>query len=117
MIYFPGGLHKRFSSPNDDQSIVGAIYLVMLVIWCLTLGIFVCVNKCRKMKPKRSAIVRSESMRNVFKNLWFEGLQRPGTEIPEECNADESDVLTNLEHGHIDEIGHVALNISQESIF
>ncbi|PIC13222.1 hypothetical protein B9Z55_027871 [Caenorhabditis nigoni] len=116
MIHFPAGLHKPFSSPNEDPSIVGAIYLVMLVIWCLTLGIFVCVNKCRKMKPKRRAIVRSESMRNVLKNLWFEGLQRPGTEMPEEFNADESDVVTNSERSHIDQIGHVALNISQENI-
>ncbi|CAP30895.1 Protein CBG11797 [Caenorhabditis briggsae] len=81
MIYFPGGLHKPFSSPNDDQSIVGAIYLVMLVIWCLTLGIFVCVNKCRKMKPKRSAIslttasllvmTRRERFRRDFMNGMF----------------------------------------------
>ncbi|CAO4384655.1 unnamed protein product [Caenorhabditis nigoni] len=112
MIHFPGGHHKLLSSPNDGQSIVGAIYLVMLVGWCLTLGIFVCVNKCKKMKPKRSPIVRSESMRNVLKNLWFEGLQRPGTEMPEKFNADESEVVI-LERGHIDQIGHVALNFSQ----
>ncbi|CAO4384644.1 unnamed protein product [Caenorhabditis nigoni] len=114
MIHFPGGLHKPFSSPNDDQSIVGAIYLVMLIFWCLILGIFLCVHKCRKMKPKRSAIVRSESMRNVLKNLWFEGLQRPGTELIEEINADEINMVTNMERGHINRIGHVALNISQE---
>ncbi|CAO4384674.1 unnamed protein product [Caenorhabditis nigoni] len=96
MIHFPGGLHKPLSSPNDDQSIVGAIYLVMLVLWCLTLGIFVCANKCKKMKPKRS-----------------NRLQRPGTEMPEEFNAAESEVVI-LERGHIDQIGHVASKISQE---
>ncbi|CAO4384609.1 unnamed protein product [Caenorhabditis nigoni] len=114
MINFPGGLHKPFSSSNDDQSIVGAIYLVMLVFWCLILGIFLCVHKCRKMKLKRRVIVRSESMRNVLKNLWFEGLQRPGTELIEEINADEVNVVTNMERGHIDQNDHVALNIEQE---
>ncbi|PIC13212.1 hypothetical protein B9Z55_027864 [Caenorhabditis nigoni] len=114
MIHSPGGLHQPLSFRNDGQSIVGAIYLVMLVIWCLILGIFVCVNKCRKMKPKRRAIVRSESMRNVLKNLWFEGLQRPGIEMSEEFNADERIVVTNSERGQIDKIGHVAFNISQE---
>ncbi|CAO4366926.1 unnamed protein product [Caenorhabditis nigoni] len=103
----------HFFPPNDGQSIVGAIYLVMVVIWCLILGMFVCVNKCRKMKPKRRAIVQSESMRNVLKNLWFEGLQRPGIEMSEEFNADERIVVTNSERGQIDKIGHVALNISQ----